>query len=135
MTKITLAANCRRLPVGDEVIIDVGRDRVRRWNLSVRLPPTQMRLLMAFAACPGRLLVARDLIEAVWFDDPHGGPDAFASVISVMLHRCRYALAPLGLVFATNHGWRKSLVFVDRPATEDDVADLLLKSMRRKKAA
>lgn len=131
-TKITLAANCRRVPVGDEIIIDIARGEVFRWGKSVRLAPTPMRILIVFAMVRDRILMADDIAEALWVDDLRGGPDSYLTVVGRQLHRTRYAIAPLGLIIASHLGWRKYLIVVDHPASDSEIQALLLKSMRRK---
>lgn len=134
-TKITLAANCRRAPVGDEIIIDCATNTVFRWGDLVRVSPSRFRILSAFAACPGRYLTAVDLADVMYFDDRNGGPDGPVNVIGAQVHRLRYEIASLGLVIASNRGWRKWLMILDHPASDAEVHAVILKSMVRKAIA
>jgi two-component system phosphate regulon response regulator PhoB len=68
--------------------MDLGAHRVRRDGKSVKLGPTEYRLLRHFLERPGRVLSRQQLLEAVW---PHS-EDIELRTVDVHIRRLRLAL-------------------------------------------
>lgn len=67
---------------------------VTRNGTSVRLSPTQYRIIFILR---DRLLSMRDLIDAVYADDPDGGPDNAKNTLLVTEANMNKRLLPLGI--------------------------------------
>lgn len=75
--------------VGD-IRIDVDALEVRRGGEVVELTPTEMRVMVAFAAAPGRVLTRDALFERAWGSDFRGD----SRVVDTTVQRLRGKLEP-----------------------------------------
>ncbi|PNG27022.1 hypothetical protein [Methylocella silvestris] len=89
-----LVALSRRRPLGD-VLLSTRLGVVSRYGGLVRPRPQGFTILAALA-CAGAL-TKDDLIEALWGEDPGGGPDNAGKVIDTVVFYLRQQIAPLGL--------------------------------------
>jgi two-component system phosphate regulon response regulator PhoB len=82
-----------RLALGD-IEVDQAAHRVRRAGRSVRLGPTEYRLLLHLIQHPGRVFSREQLLDAVW------GSEVYVEVRTVDVHvgRLRRALSEDGEV-------------------------------------
>lgn len=63
---------------------------------TVALKRTEARLLGAMVDAYGRVVRREALVDAVWGDDPDGGPMSAMNGISVLVHSLRRRLAGAG---------------------------------------
>jgi hypothetical protein len=87
----TLFVNCSGHPI------------VARGGNVVQLPAVCIRLLLALCCAPGPLSTA-DLVDALYGDDPMGGPDSAERNVTMAIYSARFAGAALGLVIENQHG-------------------------------
>lgn len=69
-----------------------------------RLTPTQFRFVFSILARRGGVAVKEDIFEDLYGDREDGGPEAQTKMMDVLLCKCRQFVAPLGIVFRTEHG-------------------------------
>lgn len=60
------------------------------------LPPKSERILTVLARRIGQPARRQEIIDAMYVDDPHGGPDNVAQALSNQMAQLRAALRPLG---------------------------------------
>ncbi|RSM51030.1 DNA-binding response regulator [Actinoplanes sp. ATCC 53533] len=76
----------RPLVYGD-VVLDPDRQQVRRSGASVRLTPTELRLLTFLLANAGRVLSKHQILDAVWDEDFRGTPNIVEAYVRRL--RCK----------------------------------------------
>jgi DNA-binding response OmpR family regulator len=75
----------------------VDRPDPRALVVAISVPPAQRRILDRLAASFGSYVRTETLIEAIYFDDPTGGPLEARSVLKVHVSHLRKTIAPHGL--------------------------------------
>jgi len=84
-----------RLPIAGQLYVHAAGQYAFRKGRRTYLTRTELRILQALMAATGPL-DARRLAEAVYFDDPAGGPQNYNSVKCTMT-KLRKKLSPLGV--------------------------------------
>ena len=81
----------QRLEVGD-LVLDAGTHRVERGGTTLKLGPTEFRLLATFMERPGRVFSREQILDRVWGRDV----EVDARTIDVHVGRLRKALTQFG---------------------------------------
>lgn len=69
-----------------------------------KLSHLQARIFRSLAMSDGQFVTWQKIAESAYADDPHGGPDDAANVITAMVHRMRRKLRPFGVVVEGHKG-------------------------------
>lgn len=72
---------------------------------SVRLTEQQGVIMSQLLGRYGRPVFRDDLLEALWGDDPEGGPLCPVNVIKVQMNRLRHVCRALGIDFDCGSNW------------------------------
>lgn len=88
-----------------QIVIDMPGMRILKNNTAAQFSPAVFRFAAGVIAASGRLVTRNDLIEALWGDDPDGGPIDPNKLLDVYLHKSRQRLMPLGIGIATHWGY------------------------------
>lgn len=96
----------------DCIMINTHQNTITRLGVTVRMHPMGRRIAMLVLACAPHAVAHTDLVEALYGDDPAGGPDWPARTIDVHKVRLRAQLRPLGIEFVTI--WRQGMYAIVR---------------------
>jgi DNA-binding response OmpR family regulator len=104
-----------RLPVGDDLELDLDRRQLLRGEEWIHLRPKEARLLELFARSPGRVLTREQILERVWGPNHDGDP----RTVDVHVRWLRAKIepephAPVRLLTVRGVGYRLEIV----PLTE-----------------
>jgi DNA-binding response OmpR family regulator len=112
----------RRLAIEDALVFDVARNTVWRGPRGVRLSPPRFRLLLILCAPPRRCWRSRELSDALYFDDPDGGPLGAVECVGVHVHHLRSIIAGIGLIVPDARHTGHAFYIVDQQADERKAA-------------
>lgn len=82
-----------------------------RWRLvspsgrAIRLTDQQGVIMSQLMGRYGRPVFRKELLDALWGDDPDGGPLCPANVIKVQMNRLRHVCRAIGLNFDCRSNW------------------------------
>lgn len=74
---------------------------------SIRCGPVTRRLLEVLASQPGKWVTTTRIIDALYGDDPNGGPDNANLTIRVLVHTARPRLQAMGWDIESIRGSRR----------------------------
>lgn len=103
-TTIIVSARRPRDHVAGALYVSMSQPEVWRDGARCRASNRLRRALIILGARPGAIVSMDDLVEMLWGDDPHGGPEAAASNVSQAIKDLRFICAALGLVLSTHGG-------------------------------
>jgi DNA-binding response OmpR family regulator len=87
----------RHLRLDDRLYIYPAARAMARGPLVRGCSQMALRIFLVLLAHPGAVVARGDLIDAVWGDDPGGGPDNAVNAINVAIFRLRKMAADLGV--------------------------------------
>lgn len=96
----------------NDLHISTSTQWVRRGSASFRASFKQRQLLVLLAANLGRIVTMPEIVDALYGDDPNGGPDDIGRTIGVMVDALRIAGPGLGFKITNEHsrGYRLELL-------------------------
>lgn len=108
---------CGRPPNAGELNVNVVSRSISRAGRTVFFPTYQMKVAAPLVASIGGVAFFEDLLEAIWGDDPTGGPNNPANYFRVVLdHGVRAKLARLGVSVKSRWGAGYEVALGEMPA-------------------
>ena len=91
-------------------------ERARAIVEDIPLGRRQRRIVDLFVARFGRWTSTETLREAVWADDPEGGPASARQTLAAQIHHIRRRLGPHGLTIQGHSSGNRRLIFTSDEA-------------------
>lgn len=100
----------RSLARPDALVYSTATKEFARFGRTVYLPNIVRRILTVVAAKNGDVAWYEDVVEAVWGDDPAGGPDDPRNTLSTQISQNRKKVQALGVDIVARRGYGFRLV-------------------------
>lgn len=94
----------RHLGASGAVFLNCRNSTVHRGGLAATMTPQEFKLVSMALPRPGQIVTKGEIYDAVWGDDPDGGPENLQKSIDVLMFRVRGKLTPLGILLLNRCG-------------------------------